>query len=340
MCKTPSARNDVSAPAAGVVLRPVLASRAMDAAPRSAVPRGRSAEAGLLVAIGALLAAAVFHGGGSRVDSLASGRYRGARRRRDRARVRAQRRAAPPSPRPDGADRDPRRRRADRLGRDLDRLVDRRRSLVGLARPEPRLPRVPRSRAPRGSAVRRGAGASPRSSRSSSRPRSAGRSSALRSPRCSRTAIASRASASRPATGTRSRCWRTARSPRPLARERASTGAPRRRGAARVRRGARDAAHPVTAGGRRRRRGRRPLARAEPGAAGGRPAPGRLRRPGARGRRLGLHPTRARRRRRAARRPGLRRPGLRRADPGHGTRGRARGLEAPDRRSSPSANGS
>jgi O-antigen ligase/polysaccharide polymerase Wzy-like membrane protein/tetratricopeptide repeat protein len=44
----------------------------MDAAPRSAPPRGRSAEAGLLVALGALLAAAVFHGAGSRVDSLAS----------------------------------------------------------------------------------------------------------------------------------------------------------------------------------------------------------------------------------------------------------------------------
>lgn len=44
----------------------------MDAAPRSAFPRGRSAETGLLVAVGALLAAAVFHGGGSRVDSLAS----------------------------------------------------------------------------------------------------------------------------------------------------------------------------------------------------------------------------------------------------------------------------
>jgi hypothetical protein len=44
----------------------------MDAAPRSALPRGRSAETGLLVALGALLAAAVFHGAGSRVDSLAS----------------------------------------------------------------------------------------------------------------------------------------------------------------------------------------------------------------------------------------------------------------------------
>jgi len=44
----------------------------MDAAPRSALPRGRSAEAALLVAVGALLAWAVFHGGGSRVDSLAS----------------------------------------------------------------------------------------------------------------------------------------------------------------------------------------------------------------------------------------------------------------------------
>jgi hypothetical protein len=44
----------------------------MDAAPRSAPEGGRSAEAGLLVAVGALLAAAVFHGGGSRIDSLAS----------------------------------------------------------------------------------------------------------------------------------------------------------------------------------------------------------------------------------------------------------------------------
>jgi hypothetical protein len=44
----------------------------MDAAPRSALPPGRSAEAALLVALAALLAAAVFAGGGSRVDSLAS----------------------------------------------------------------------------------------------------------------------------------------------------------------------------------------------------------------------------------------------------------------------------
>ena len=50
----------------------MLASRAMDAAPRSAPEAGRSAEAALLAAVGALLAAAVFHGGGSRVDSLAS----------------------------------------------------------------------------------------------------------------------------------------------------------------------------------------------------------------------------------------------------------------------------
>ena len=50
----------------------MLASRAMDAAPRSALPGGRSAEAALLVALAALLATAVFHGGGSRVDSLAS----------------------------------------------------------------------------------------------------------------------------------------------------------------------------------------------------------------------------------------------------------------------------
>ncbi len=50
----------------------MLASRAMDAAPRSALPPGRSAEAAVLVALGVLLVGAVFHGGGSRVDSLAS----------------------------------------------------------------------------------------------------------------------------------------------------------------------------------------------------------------------------------------------------------------------------
>ena len=341
MCKTPSARNDVSASGRrgssearaslardgrGSAIRgPTRAQRGgrpsrrdRSAPGRGRLPRGR------------------LSGRFARVR-----RYRGARRRRDRARVRAQRRAAPPSPRPDGADRDPRRRRADRLGRDLDRLVDRRRSLMGLARTQSRLPRVPRSRAPRGSAVRRGA-----APRLAPRGRRRGRDRLGAPRRCDPLAVPGRRShrappragrlleRARAAGGRRDR-------PRPLARERASTGAPRRRGAARVRRGARDAAHPVTVRGRRRRRGRRPLARAEPGAAGGRPAPGRLRRPGARGRRLGLHPTRARRRRRAARRPGLGRPGLRRVDPGHGTRGRARGLEAPDpARSSPSANGS
>ena len=50
----------------------MLASRAMDAAPRSALLPGRRAEAALLVALGVLLAAAIFDGGGSRVDSLAS----------------------------------------------------------------------------------------------------------------------------------------------------------------------------------------------------------------------------------------------------------------------------
>ena len=222
MCKTPSARNDVSAPAAGVVLRPVLASRAMDAAPRSAVPRGRSAEAGLLVAVGALLAAAVFHGGGSRVDSLASVGIAALVVAGHRARVRAQRRAAPPSPRPDGADRDPRRRRADRLGRDLDRLVDRRRSLVGLARTRSRLPRVPRSRAPRGSAVRRGA-----APRLAPRGRRRGRDRLGAPRRCDPLAVPGRRShrappragrlleRARAAGGRRDR-------PRPLARERAS----------------------------------------------------------------------------------------------------------------------
>ena len=73
------------------------------------------------------------------------GRSRSARRRGNRARARAPLRAAAPSARADGAHRDHRRRRADRLGRDLDRLVDCRRSLMGLARPGPRLPRVPRT---------------------------------------------------------------------------------------------------------------------------------------------------------------------------------------------------
>jgi O-Antigen ligase/TPR repeat len=50
----------------------MLASRAMDAAPQSALPNWRSAEAALLLSVGVLLAAAVFHGDGSRVDSLAS----------------------------------------------------------------------------------------------------------------------------------------------------------------------------------------------------------------------------------------------------------------------------
>ena len=44
----------------------------MDAAPRSALPGGRSAEAVLVVSLGVLLAAAVFHGAGSRDDSLAT----------------------------------------------------------------------------------------------------------------------------------------------------------------------------------------------------------------------------------------------------------------------------
>ncbi|HET6682596.1 MAG TPA: O-antigen ligase family protein [Gaiella sp.] len=44
----------------------------MDAAPRSALPNWRSAEIVLLLSVGVLLAAAVFHGGGSRVDSLAT----------------------------------------------------------------------------------------------------------------------------------------------------------------------------------------------------------------------------------------------------------------------------
>ena len=72
MCKTPSALSTCPPPPRKFGLGPVLASRAMNAAPRSAFPRVRSAEAGLLVAVGALLAAAVFHGEGSRVDSLAS----------------------------------------------------------------------------------------------------------------------------------------------------------------------------------------------------------------------------------------------------------------------------
>src|SRR6187551_3408836 len=71
MCKTPSEGTTcLRGPRLG--LRPVLASRAMDAAPRSALPGGRSAEAALLVALAALLATAVFHGGGSRVDELVS----------------------------------------------------------------------------------------------------------------------------------------------------------------------------------------------------------------------------------------------------------------------------
>lgn len=58
--------------AARIGLGAVLASRAMDAAPRSAPPTGRSAEAAFLAALGVLLAAAVFDGAGSRVDSLAT----------------------------------------------------------------------------------------------------------------------------------------------------------------------------------------------------------------------------------------------------------------------------
>src|SRR5512144_1183615 len=42
----------------------------MDAAPRPALPPGRVAETGLLVASGALLAGAVLAGGGSRAGSL------------------------------------------------------------------------------------------------------------------------------------------------------------------------------------------------------------------------------------------------------------------------------
>jgi hypothetical protein len=44
----------------------------MDAAPRSALPNWRSAEAALLLSVGVLLAVAIFHGAGSRVDSLAT----------------------------------------------------------------------------------------------------------------------------------------------------------------------------------------------------------------------------------------------------------------------------
>ena len=200
---------------------------------------------------------------------------------------------------------------------------------MGLARPGPRLPRVPRTGTPRGGTLRRGpAPRVPprRRRRGGDRLGAPGRRDPLALPGW-------RPHRAPPRAGGLLECARAPRGRgdrlRPLACERASAGAPRRRSHARVRRGAHDPARPVTGRGRGCRRGRRPLARAEPGAAGRRPQAGRLRRPRFRGRRLGVHTTRSRRRRGAARRPGLGRPDLRRVDPARGARSRGRGVEAP-----------
>ena len=118
--------------------------------------------------------------------------------------------AAAPAPRRAGRRGRRRRDGAHRLGGPLDRLVDRRRPVVGVAGPRARLPGVPRAR-PRGGGARVAAHAAwRRSSRSSSRRHSPGRCSASPSRRSSRTATAWRASASPSATGTPSRCSRTA----------------------------------------------------------------------------------------------------------------------------------
>ena len=98
---------------------------------------------------------------------------------------------------------------------------------------------------------------------------------------------------------------------RPLARARPETPGSRRRSAPRLRGGARAAPHPVAVGPRRRSPRPRPLARALRQEARGRVSPRAPRRPGARRRRLGLHASGARRGGRAPRRPGRRRPGLR-----------------------------
>ena len=85
-------------------------------------------------------------------------RDRGDRLCGGRDRPRPARHGAAAPARPGGrCHRRPRRRRADALGRAVDLVVDRRRPVVELARPRPRLPRVPRARSCSRERCRRGA---------------------------------------------------------------------------------------------------------------------------------------------------------------------------------------
>ena len=277
-----------------------------------------------------LLALAVFAGEGSRDDALATVGV--AALLVAAVALAAAARGFLPLRRLDGPGRRRRRRRValDRLGGRLDRLVDRRRPLVGLARPRARLRRVPRARAarrrPRGRSApgrrgrrgrRRGRArlGAARSRRPSPSSRTAIAIARLREPVGYWNALALLADAGLAlglwlarapggssfasggccsSTGRPSRCSSPSRGPVSSARSRYS-----RSGSCSRRRAWPTASASLVAG-----------------------------LPGARGRRLGLHPPRARRGRCAPRRPRRRRSQLRCARARRSPRRRARGLAA------------
>src|SRR4029450_3412500 len=106
-------------------------------------PPWYAAEAVVLAALGALVAAAVFAGGGSRGSALATV---GLAALASQVVCVAARRRGVPVARPRGGSRSRRRGRPDRLGGALHLLVDRRRPLLGMARPRTRLRVLPRAR--------------------------------------------------------------------------------------------------------------------------------------------------------------------------------------------------
>ena len=281
----------------------------MDAAAR---PSGYVAEAVVLAALGALLVAAVFAGGGSRGSALATVGLARARRRRDRRR------------------------------RPLSGASSRSRGWIGRARsrssPRPRSSPGRASRRPgrsRATARGSGSGAGSSTSRSSRSGCSPGRSSAGARRVAAVMAVVLGAALGWALLGVAIPSLfedgdRIARLREPvgywnalalladgalaiglwLVRDPTRPGS-RRRSAPRLRGGARAAPHPVAVGRRRRSPRPRPLARALGQEARGRVPPRAPRRPGARRRRLGVHASGARRGRGAPRRPGRRRPGLR-----------------------------
>ena len=148
MCKTPFAAT-VPAPAPGDKSGSLAASwtrsREPDASRRPPLP----------AVVGIVPAWAVLDGHGSRDGALATAGIGGDRLRGGRDLPRAAWDASAPAARPGRAGHRLRRRRPDPLGRSVYLVVDRRRPVVELARPWPRLPRVPRARSARGCCGRR-----------------------------------------------------------------------------------------------------------------------------------------------------------------------------------------